>query len=90
MEPNFTLDLTKAKIADTIPVMVKLNGANMGMGETALVLHYIMKCKIQLHLFSMDNDLVPKNNIVGGAKIPQLKIYKNNQVNFLAPWKSNY
>lgn len=47
VEPNFSLDLTKESLSDTIQVMIQLNGATMRASETTIALHHTMMYKVQ-------------------------------------------
>lgn len=53
VEPNFTLDLHKLTLPETMKVLVQINGLTMKPNELALVVHYTMTYKVQTHMFSM-------------------------------------
>lgn len=46
IEPNFTLDLNRPSLADSIKVLIQLNGLNMNPDESALAIHHSMTYKV--------------------------------------------
>lgn len=58
MKPNFTLDLNKLSLLETIKVLIQLNELTMNPNELTLAVHDTMTYKVQIYIFSMNyNDL---------------------------------
>ena len=80
VKPNFTLDLHKPTLLETIKVLDQINGLTMKPNESALAVHHTMTSKVQTHMFSMSHS----NLLI------QPKTFKQNQPIFPTQWINEY
>lgn len=83
---NFTLDLKKRSVVETLQVLIKFCGVDMGQGETTIAIHHTMTYKVQSHLFSLNHSLILIVRISGDAKVQISKIHKEHKLTFLPSW----
>ena len=84
MEPNFTIDLHKPTLPETIKVVIQINGLAIKRDESAHPVHHTMNYKVQTHMFSMShNNLSITRFTIGERRIIQPKTFKQNQLSFL-------